>query len=146
MDSLRRSLSGDLFRCNRRLRHHQRNLRHHPIPLTLRLGLSLYRLHVPRPNLLRPSPLRRQCPRNAPRRLRRPRLLNSSIGNFGQQGKIASGPSYSPLAPSPPVLLARLPLRTVPRSSPFPSVRGNIASPPNRPRTGSPLLPLRTRR
>src|SRR5579871_2190232 len=75
LDSLRRSFSRNLFRSDRRLRHHQRKLRHHSISSSLRMGLSLHRLHVPRPNLLRPSPLWRQRPRNAPRRLRRPRIL-----------------------------------------------------------------------
>ena len=55
----------------------ERKLRHRAVPAALRLGLSLHRLHVARPNLSRSSPLRSRQPRNAPRRLRRPSFLTS---------------------------------------------------------------------
>ena len=75
LDALRGSSARPVFFHDRRLRHHQRKLRHRAVPAALRLGLPVHRLHVPRPNVLRASPLRRQRPRNAPRDLRRSGLL-----------------------------------------------------------------------
>ena len=71
---------GLYFAAHRRFFRQQRKLRHRPVPSPLCLGLSLHRPHVPQPILVRPSPLRRQRPRNAPRLFRRPRLLTSLPG------------------------------------------------------------------
>jgi cellulose synthase/poly-beta-1,6-N-acetylglucosamine synthase-like glycosyltransferase len=64
-----------VFFHDRRLRDHQRKLRHRAVPAALRLGLSLHGLHVARPNLLRAPAFWCQRSGNASRHFRRTGLL-----------------------------------------------------------------------
>src|SRR5260370_1120445 len=75
LDALRGSAARPVFFAYHRLCHLERKLCHGPVPATLCLGLPVHRLHVPRPNVLRASPLRRQRSRNASRHFRRSRVL-----------------------------------------------------------------------
>src|SRR5713101_5454418 len=81
LDAVRGGAARPVFLAHCRLRDLQRKLRHRPVPAALCLGLLVYGLHVPGPNVLRASPLRRQRPRNAPCNFRRSGLL--ALRSFG---------------------------------------------------------------